>query len=229
MCTSLVLLYNVEQAGMMWTHQHRGTGWSAGRCSWTVVSIILMSAVSTASTRSTLARGRSSSCTTAADCSFNGHCGLHTATGVCVCQAAWKGHRCSELNLLPVRHGTGYHATENGQNVSSWGGAVLQVGRGWTMWAAEMVGHCGPYVCGFSVDFGCDFCVNFGSELVGPGGVRWKVGTSRGFHRTTTLFHTIFNFGLHHDLFSYDFGLHHERTDAHTMSHSGSTVYQIKY
>jgi hypothetical protein len=32
-----------------------------------------------------------------------------------------------------------------------------------------------------------------------------------------TLFHTIFNFGLHHDPFSYDFGLHHERT--HTRTH----------
>lgn len=86
-----------------------------------------------------LAAGGRGACSSAADCSHNGRC----SAGACACDPAWKGAACSELNRLPARRGTGYHRLEQGRNISSWGGAVLQVGGEWRMWASEMVGHCG--------------------------------------------------------------------------------------
>jgi hypothetical protein len=83
-------------------------------------------------------------CATARDCSYNGQC--RTSDGTCQCQAAWKGSRCGELNLLPAAHPhPGYKRSDSGGNVSSWGAPVLwdeHSGR-WHGWASEMVDNCG--------------------------------------------------------------------------------------
>lgn len=83
-------------------------------------------------------------CQTDADCSFNGICpSLH---GKCVCDAAWKGNDCTELNILPGKKSAGYRYITT-TNTSSWGGAVLYdpIGKKWHMWLSEMALHCGMH------------------------------------------------------------------------------------
>lgn len=84
-----------------------------------------------------------SSCSTDADCSFNGAC-----TGsprACTCDAAWEGPRCGNLRLLPTTRSAGLRAVDGGHNTSTWGGTVAldpTTGRQ-HMWASEMAYHCG--------------------------------------------------------------------------------------
>ena len=74
------------------------------------------------------------------ECSLNGRC----VQGTCDCRAAWHGHRCEKLSLLPPRQGVGYRAIDDGRNTSSWGAAVLLGPDGLHhMWVSEMTGHCG--------------------------------------------------------------------------------------
>ena len=75
------------------------------------------------------------------DCSLNGACVARR----CVCDAAWRGDRCSTLALLPTRADAGLRAVDGGVNTSSWGGSVLwdEASGLYYMWASEMKAHCG--------------------------------------------------------------------------------------
>ena len=83
-------------------------------------------------------------CTTAADCSYNGHC---VASGTCLCLSQWRGPRCETLNLLPANKNAGYQSPHGKptNKTSSWGGSILfddSDGK-WHMFAAEMAAECG--------------------------------------------------------------------------------------
>ena len=74
-------------------------------------------------------------------CSYNGEC---SDSGGCVCEPAWLGTRCEQLNLLLAEKGLGLNRSDAEDHVSSWGGDVLQADDGtWHMWAAEFANHCG--------------------------------------------------------------------------------------
>eukprot|EP00035_Acanthoeca_spectabilis_P010977 m.193724 g.193724 ORF g.193724 m.193724 type:complete len:92 (-) comp15187_c0_seq17:1246-1521(-) len=47
-------------------------------------------------------------CATDDDCSLLGKCGVDK---VCVCDSGWGGADCGELQLEPVKFGTGYNLT----------------------------------------------------------------------------------------------------------------------
>ena len=84
-------------------------------------------------------------CASRNDCSHNGAC--DAGTGLCVCEAAWGGPRCSELQLLPVDSAAPglRFVSGGGANVSTWGAPMLQdaaTGR-WHAWASEMLNFCG--------------------------------------------------------------------------------------
>ena len=81
------------------------------------------------------------SCSTDLDCSLNGEC--HASA--CRCDDAWRGPRCSTMNLLPPQRLSGLRTVDNGRNTSSWGGSVIYApeDKQWHMYAAEMVHHCG--------------------------------------------------------------------------------------
>jgi hypothetical protein len=79
-------------------------------------------------------------CRTSADCSFNGDC----RRGMCECDAAWRGHACATLNLLPVPVGAGLNASDTDGSISSWGGAVHQGEDGsFHRFVSQFVNHCG--------------------------------------------------------------------------------------
>jgi hypothetical protein len=80
------------------------------------------------------------------DCSFNGEC--DAPSGLCRCDAAWGGPRCSELQLLPVdaqRPGLRLTDAASGRNVSTWGAPMLldSASGTWHAWASEMERGCG--------------------------------------------------------------------------------------
>lgn len=84
------------------------------------------------------------SCSSDADCSYNGIC-LRT-TSLCECSAEWTGDRCQTLKLAPaLSRDAGLRARDEDRNTSTWGGSVLLDDDGETlhMWAAEMLNHCG--------------------------------------------------------------------------------------
>lgn len=86
----------------------------------------------------------STSCTSKADCSYNGAC---TDAGVCKCHPQWMGLHCGQLNLAPTKLGSGLKSSDADGFISSWGGSVLRGDDGtYHMWAAEMVNHCGIVV-----------------------------------------------------------------------------------
>eukprot|EP00037_Helgoeca_nana_P019895 m.195893 g.195893 ORF g.195893 m.195893 type:complete len:537 (-) comp25039_c0_seq1:70-1680(-) len=81
-------------------------------------------------------------CTSSFDCSYNGVC----AAEGCECTPGWTGQRCQTLDLLPVdRKQYGFTPTDavTGQNLSSWGGSILNHNGVWHMWAARMENYCG--------------------------------------------------------------------------------------
>jgi hypothetical protein len=85
-------------------------------------------------------------CATDADCSYNGHCssGGGGSGGACVCDAAWRGARCSTLNLLPAIPGAGLNTSDAQGPIMSWGGTVNHGQDGkWHMHVAQFTGHCG--------------------------------------------------------------------------------------
>ena len=83
-------------------------------------------------------------CATDDDCSLNGIC--DASSGACACDAPWGGAQCERLRFRPAPvsacgKACAYHADGSGN--TSWGGAVLPVGSGFVMAAAEMEGSCG--------------------------------------------------------------------------------------
>eukprot|EP00939_MAST-03C_sp_MAST-3C-sp1_P002855 g2855.t1 len=104
-------------------------------------------------------------CKSDADCSYNGRCAdanhddtdgiiaakshdtIQSLPKYCSCRPAWKGDRCQTLSLLPTTRNAGLRqvSANSGENVSTWGGAVLLDDDNVTlhMWAAEMLNHCG--------------------------------------------------------------------------------------
>ncbi len=80
---------------------------------------------------------RLTSCTTAADCSYNGDCVSHR----CECDAAWRGPRCAQLALLAANLSLGYHGSTAA--TSTWGASVQYDHGMYHAWASEMAGHCG--------------------------------------------------------------------------------------
>lgn len=102
------------------------------------------------------AASSSSSCASDLDCSLNGLC--TPSTGVCVCDAAWRGDKCQTLRVLPAERSSGLRlrgttdrsAADAGvapslRNISTWGGAVQHCEEDglWHMWASQMIGFCG--------------------------------------------------------------------------------------
>ena len=79
-----------------------------------------------------------SSCSTQADCSYNGAC----IDNVCKCIPQFQGDFCNVFNFAPVDYnkGQGLRTIEDsGFQTSSWGGSILQADDGnFHMWAAEM-------------------------------------------------------------------------------------------
>lgn len=84
------------------------------------------------------------------DCSLNGECltpapaeaGLPSA--YCACSAGWAGKRCERLDLAPVDGAVlGFDPVEDGRNMSSWGGGVVEIGGAFHLYASELVNHCG--------------------------------------------------------------------------------------
>ena len=91
-----------------------------------------------------------SSCTTSADCAFNGEC-VKTrrdneqdpeATGQCRCFPGWIGPTCEVLDTLPSLGGLRLP-----NHTSSWGGSVAYdaVSNRYHMFASEIVNGCGLY------------------------------------------------------------------------------------
>ena len=82
-------------------------------------------------------------CFSDADCSYNGRC----VDKDCVCESAWRGVACDELQLLSASSTGGYssHHGPEASRTSSCGCSVLfddKDGR-WHMFAAEMINDCG--------------------------------------------------------------------------------------
>lgn len=80
-------------------------------------------------------------CSSNSDCSFNGLC----IAKACLCDDAWHGDRCHTLSLEPTHVDSGLRAVDDGQNTSTWGGAVLLDNHTgiFHMWSSEMEAHCG--------------------------------------------------------------------------------------
>eukprot|EP01051_Picozoa_sp_SAG22_P014731 SAG22_NODE_1830_length_3484_cov_1.448744_1_plen_304_part_00 len=91
-----------------------------------------------------LAAPGAGACKTEADCSYNGRCAPPApgpGDSSCVCDAAWRGPRCSTLNLQPARRDAGLNTSDAGGPIMSWGGTVNR-GDGdglWHMHAAQFV------------------------------------------------------------------------------------------
>ena len=90
-------------------------------------------------------------CRTDLDCSLNGICSGAPddldvdAEAACACDPGWTGERCESLDLLPVDADVlGFDPrSEDGRNMSSWGGGILQLGDAFHLWASELANHCG--------------------------------------------------------------------------------------
>ena len=75
------------------------------------------------------------------DCSLNGVCG---SDGACVCSPGWTGRACGTLKLLPVDLSVlGFNPSENGRNMSSWGGGAWKFGDEWHLFVSRLDNHCG--------------------------------------------------------------------------------------
>jgi len=72
-------------------------------------------------------------CTSDADCNLNGVC----AKKACLCDTAWKGSDCGELDVGVTLENNGYFAA----NTSSWGGTMLVEGIESNGSAMMMVSH----------------------------------------------------------------------------------------
>lgn len=86
-------------------------------------------------------------CATDMDCNLNGLC--NATSGQCVCDAAWGGRTCEQLQLLPAMPGQGtcdpsLNGTATGYT-TTWGGNPLQdpATGTWHLFPAEMAQHCG--------------------------------------------------------------------------------------
>lgn len=81
-------------------------------------------------------------CSTDSDCSLNGDC--DTATGVCACDAAWTGSRCSTLALEPLDPERVIEGAYRPGARTSWGANVLRSEEDglYHMFVAEMKGNC---------------------------------------------------------------------------------------
>ena len=82
-------------------------------------------------------------CTTSEDCSLNGVCN----SGHCVCDAAWGGAHCTQLQLLPAPAplNAAYPPASLLNTTTSWGGSVVKDssnGR-YHIFLAEMSNSCG--------------------------------------------------------------------------------------
>eukprot|EP00041_Stephanoeca_diplocostata_P033744 m.1122055 g.1122055 ORF g.1122055 m.1122055 type:complete len:297 (-) comp24401_c1_seq5:577-1467(-) len=85
-------------------------------------------------------------CASPEDCAMNGEC----TEGRCICRPPWIGEFCEVLQRLPIPAASGYQSPHNPtlpqlrQNISSWGGSILQDDDGvFHMYAAEMLYDCG--------------------------------------------------------------------------------------
>ena len=81
------------------------------------------------------ARGAAAPCASDLDCALNGACSA--STGLCACDAGWRGADCAQLDLLPAAQASGLHVA----NVSSWGASILGADAG-VMFASVLV-DCG--------------------------------------------------------------------------------------
>eukprot|EP01052_Picozoa_sp_SAG31_P034673 SAG31_NODE_4084_length_3603_cov_5.623002_4_plen_431_part_00 len=77
-------------------------------------------------------------CSTQRDCNMNGVC----RRGRCYCDPWWTGERCSALRLGHAKPNGGYR-TSSGAQFSSWGGAIVQSGGQFHLFASEWTWGCG--------------------------------------------------------------------------------------
>ena len=89
------------------------------------LGLALLLAITTHVMSSAPPRGQGLLCTSAIDCSLNGECDAHT--GNCVCDAAWTGATCSQLNFVPLEpeHAVSGVYRPAGSR-TSWGGSILR-------------------------------------------------------------------------------------------------------
>lgn len=81
-------------------------------------------------------------CNNSLDCSLNGICDV--STSICTCDPAWKGMKCSTLNLLPLEPSRVISGAYRPGKRTSWGANVLhskEDGK-YHMFVAEMKGEC---------------------------------------------------------------------------------------
>merc|ERR1711908_36753 len=72
------------------------------------------------------------------DCHLNGVC--DHKSGACVCDAPWAGEQCQYLDAGSADPVGAYGWSPN---VSSWGGAALEIDGEYHMWVSEMACGCG--------------------------------------------------------------------------------------
>jgi len=103
------------------------------------MALSVVSLVSLAMQASAVTRG----CSSDLDCSLNGAC----VQGTCICDAAWGGESCGQLQLLPADLTEGYdHLTRTFDNnsVASWGATQVVGDDGlYHTYVGELTGHCG--------------------------------------------------------------------------------------
>ena len=99
-----------------------------------------------------------SSCRSTADCSYNGRC---SAQQLCMCVQGWKGDRCQALDLQKTNRTSGLRAVDDGQNTSTWGGAVLRDNMTglYHMWCVLYQSRASCYICSVLVNSEAAYCV----------------------------------------------------------------------
>jgi hypothetical protein len=75
--------------------------------------------------------------------------------------------RCETLDLLPVdRAQLGFNPTQDGANMSSWGGSVVSIDGEWHLWCSLLANHCG--ISSYLVNSGVVHAVSKSGSPLGP-------------------------------------------------------------